>query len=86
VRREDDFIAGANARRTKAEDETVSRVADTKRVRHAEVSGESILELGQIALLNKGTATKNVADYLNEFFFPGRESAAVVEEGNVGLS
>jgi len=86
VRREDYFVTSANSCGAKAEDQSISGVADTESVRDSKVSRERILELGKVALLNESTATEYVADDLDEFFFTRGECAAIVEEGDRGLS
>ena len=86
MRREDYFVTSADACSAETEDESVGCVANSKRVRDTKISGERILELGEVALLNKSAATEDVADDFEEFLFTRGKCPAVVEEGNRGLS
>ena len=86
MRGENHFVARLNPGGAEADDQPVGGIRHAKRILDAQIGREGFLEFGEVTLLNKGTATKDVADDVNELVFARRESAAIVEERDRCLS
>jgi len=82
MRWENHFVAGPKTSRSPCHYQSVGRVPDADCVLHAQVFGEMLLELKEVALLNEGAAMDDIAKDRGVLVLTSREGALVVEKWN----